>query len=193
MISFDLSAFEAAARQMDVAPDQVAFAISRTLNMAAVATENRLATETWPSHVTVRNRGFLKAALKPEFSTKRNLRVALVDRLGRGHLKLHAKGGTKLARGQFAIPSRNVTRTARGVRQNQKPANLPRKVVKGGLIFQARGKGKNQRLALMYKMQGATQQPADVPFYRDWQRFMRQEVQRAFPRAVAEAMRTRRR
>lgn len=184
--------FERAAQSMLAAADQVPFAISRTLNKAVLSTENRLANETWPSRVTVRNKGFLKAALAPEFSDKRTLRVALVDRLGRASLGLHAKGGVKRAKGNFAIPTSRVRRGPKGVVASQRPGSLKRKVVRGGLIFQATGKGRNQRLQLMFKLQPTTRIKADVPFHRDFARFMREEVRREFPKAVAQAMRTRR-
>ena len=192
MVTFDLSAFEAHAARIDGAIDQIPFAISRALNKAVLNTENRLASETWPSHVTVRNRGFLKAALEPVFSTKQNLRVELFDKPKRASLGLHAKGGVKKAKGNFAIPTARVRRGARGVVATQQPANLKRKVVKNGLIFQAVGKGKNQRLQLMFKLQPTTRVKADVPFHRDFARFMQAEVVREFPKAMAQAMRTRR-
>lgn len=193
MITLDLSAFENMARAMDGAADQMGFAISRAINKAVVTAENRLANETWPSHIQARNRSFLKAALKPKFSTKKDLRVELNDTLGRAHLGLHARGGTKQAKGQFAIPTRAVTRTAKGVRQNQKPRNLKDKVVKGGLIFAPQGRGKKRRLTLMFKLQAQTRQPKDVPFYSDFARFMREEAKREFPKAMLQAMQTRRR
>ncbi|GJE45937.1 hypothetical protein [Methylobacterium soli] len=192
MISFDLSALEQAARNVGAASDQIPYAISRTLNRAVLNAENRLAGETWPSHVTVRNRGFLKAALAPEFSKKDNLRVALVDKLGRASLNLHDKGGTKTARGRFAIPTSRVRRGSKGVVASQRPGELKRKVVKGGLIFQAVGKGKNQRLQLMFKLQSSSRVKADVPLRKDFARFMREEMWRELPKAVAQAMATRR-
>ncbi|AWN43153.1 hypothetical protein [Methylobacterium durans] len=170
------------------------FAISRTLNQAVLRTRDRLADETWPSHVKVRNRAFIKAALRqPEFSKKTDLRVALVDRIGRATLNLHDKGGVKRAQsGRFAIPTSRVRRGSKGVVASQRPGNLKRKVVKDGLIFQAVGKGKTQRLQLMFKLQAATRVKADVPFRRDFARFMQEEMRRELPKAVAQAMRTRR-
>lgn len=193
MLAFDFSAFDDAVAGIDGVADQLPFAISRSLNAAVRTTENRLADETWPKHVTVRNRGFLKAALKPELSNKRDLRVALVDTLGRASLKKHAVGGVKEARGNFAIPTSRVRRGAKGVVDSQRPANLKRKVVIGGLIFQATGRGKNQRLNLMFKLQRSTTIKPDVPFYADFRRFMREEVEREFPKALIGAMRTARR
>jgi hypothetical protein len=194
VVTFDLREFERAARSIAGAKDQVRFAVSRSLNMSLVATENRLAAETWPSAVKVRNKGFLKAALKPEFSTKANLTGKLYDSLGRAHLKLHAKGGTKTAKSQFAIPTRAVRRTSHGVAKSQLPRAIPHKdkVVKGGLIFQAKGKGKRRKLQLLYRLARVTHQPADVPFYRSFDQFMREEMRRQFSEQMRRAMATRR-
>lgn len=192
MFNLDMAAFEKMASNVGGMQDQIPFALSRALNKAVLNTENRLATETWPQHVTVRNRSFLKAALAPEFSDKRKLRVALVDKLGRAALALHAHGGTKQARGSFAIPTKRVSRGSKGVVQSQRPASLKNKVVKGGLIFQAVGRGKNKKLALMFTLKPTTKVKADVPFHQEFARFMSEEAKREFPRAVVQAMRTRR-
>ncbi|MGU3286475.1 hypothetical protein [Methylobacterium mesophilicum] len=192
MFEIDMAPFEKMAASVGAMQDQVPFAISRSLNKAVLTAENRLANETWPQHVTVRNRGFLKAALSPEFSDKRNLRVALVDKLGRAALQLHAKGGTKQAKSNFAIPTARVRRSSKGVVQSQKPGALKNKVVKGGLIFQAVGRGKNKKLQLMFTLKPTTRVKADVPFYADFTRFMSEEAKREFPKSIAQAMRTRR-
>jgi hypothetical protein len=194
VIQFDLSGLERAARDVGASADQIPFAISRTLNQAVLKTRDRLADETWPSHVKVRNKAFIKAALRqPEFSRKTNLRVALVDRIGRATLNLHDKGGVKTAQtGRFAIPTSRVRRGSKGVVPSQRPGELKRKVVKGGLIFQAVGKGKDQRLQLMFTLKPSSRVKADVPFRRDFDRFMREEMRRELPKAVAQAMRTRR-
>ena len=193
MLTFDMRAFEQAAQNMRAARDQVPFAISVALNKAAQVTESRLASETWARHVEVRNRGFIRAALEIERSDKRNLRVAIYDRLGRANFKLHDTGGTARSKGgRFAIPTARARKGSKGVIASQRPANLKRKVVKGGLIFQAVGKGKASRLQLMFKLQPTNQVKADVPFRRDFQRFMVEEVRREFPKAMMKAMRTRR-
>lgn len=192
MLSFDVRDFERIASSMRGAQDQMAFAISVSLNKAAQNTENRLASETWASHVQVRNRGFLRAALDIERSDKRNLRVTVFDKLGRANLSLHETGGTARSKtGRFAIPTSRVRKGAKGVVQSQRPANLSRKVVKDGLIFQKVGRGKSERLQLMFKLQPTNQVKADVPFHRDFNRFMREEARREFPKAMAKAMRTR--
>lgn len=193
MLNFDFSAFDRVASRMGSAADQIPFAISVALNKAAQTTENRLADETWAKHVQVRNRGFLRAALRIERSNKRNLRVAIFDHLQRANLTLHDKGGIARAKqGRFAIPTKRVRKGSKGVVQSQRPGQLARKVVKNGLIFQATGKGKNARLQLMYTLQATNKVKADVPFRADFKRFMEDEISREFPKALAQAMASRR-
>jgi hypothetical protein len=174
--------------------DQVPFALSLALNDAAKDTRSKLIGETWPRSVVVRNRSFMRAALRTVFASKTNLRVGIFDSLGRGSLALHDKGGVKRARGQLAIPSKRVQarRGGKGVPANLRPRNLARKVVKNGLIFQAQGRGKNSKLVLMYALRAQAKLRADVPFSADFRRFMLQEVERKFPIAMMKAMSTRR-
>ena len=192
MLLLDMSEFERKAREIGGASDQMAFALSQSLNAAAFAARQRIIAETWPSAIEVRNKSFLRAALRVEPASKATMRVAVVDTLKRASLKAHADGGTKTGRGMLAIPSKSVRRTAKGVVASQRPRNLKRAVVKKGLIFQVEGKGKTARLRLMYRLTRQAKIKADVPFYRDWRRFMLDEVRRTFPVAMAKAMASRR-
>lgn len=192
MLTLDLREFERAADRMNAARDQVEFALSVAMNDAAKVTRQHLITQTWPRNVEVRNRNFIRAALNIDWATKRSLKVGIFDRLGRAHLKLHATGGAKQARGRLAIPTKRVVRTGKGVRTSQRPGNLARAVVKGNRIFQAQGKGKNSKLHLMYVLAPSARIPKDVPFTEDFARVFADEARRAFPSAMAKAMRTRR-
>ena len=195
MLTLDLREFERAADRMGGAADQVAFALSGALNDAVKVARKTLVEQTWPNNVTVRNRNFIRNALLTEFSSKRSLRVAITNTGtagNRAHLKLHMTGGTKPARGRLAIPSKRVVRTAKGVRQSQRPANLKRAVVKGNRIFQAEGKGKNSKLRLMFTLAPRARIKKEVPFDEEFIRVMSSEVRRTFPAAMARAMKTRR-
>ena len=191
MLTFDLSEFERASRRIGGAIDQVPYALSLALNEAARRTRLALI-DLWPRYVEARKQNFIRVALQTEFATKRDLRVAIFDKLGRAHLGLHAHGGIKQARGRLAIPTKAVRRGASGVVQSQRPANLKRAVVKGNLIFQAQGRGKSTKLRLMYKLQPTARIKADVPFAQEFRRVMALEARRAFPAAMARALRTRR-
>lgn len=192
MLTFDLSAFERQAARIGGMADQIPFAISRALNDAAYSTETRLATDTWAKHTANRDKNFLKAMLNVEKASKGKLRVALYDERKRGHLAEHANGGVVRGRGNLSIPTARVARGPRGIQPSQKPRDLKRSVRKGDLIFQATGKGKDQRLQLMFKLQPSYRIKRDVPLVEDFRRFMGEEVQKAFPKAMAQAMRTRR-
>lgn len=196
MLTFDLSAFERRARELGGQIDQLPFALANTLNAAVFKARETLVAETWPKSVTVRNRGFIRQALRVEPATKANL-SATISNTGpagnRGHLKLHAQGGVKAARGNLAIPTKRIVRTSKGVRESQKPRNLRRAVVKGGLIFQAVGSGKNKRLQLMYRLTRQARIKPDVPFYRDFRRVVSEQMRATFPAAMAKAMASRRR
>lgn len=184
---------EQLAKELDGVMDQMPFALSVALNDAVRETRTVLTQDTWPRHVHVRNTGFISRALRTVFAKKEYLRVEIYDDLGRAHLELHAKGGTKQAKSRFAIPTRGVVRGPSGVRISQLPANLKRKVVKNGMIFQATGRGKNSKLRLMYKLRETTDQPKDVPFYEDFDFVMRQGLRTSLPAAMARAMKSRRR
>jgi hypothetical protein len=64
MLKLDLSDFTRAAVAFGrLQRDQMAFAISRAMNDAVKATRNHIITDTWPTHVHVRNPGFVRWAL----------------------------------------------------------------------------------------------------------------------------------
>jgi hypothetical protein len=129
---FDADGLIKAAEQWGAAADQMPFALSRALNDAVKDARKHLVDKTWPDHVTVRNSQFIGWALHIEFSDKYNLEAKIYDQSkGNVHLKLHDEGGVKTAQGRFAIPTKAVTLTPRGERNDQKPANLHNKVVIG--------------------------------------------------------------
>ena len=194
MLTFDVRDFVRVSDAVKAARDQLPFAISLALNKAAAATETRLARETWGTHTANRNEGFFKAAMSIDMATKARLSVALYDSLGRAKIALHAHGGTAVATGRFAVPTKAVRKTSPGVAASQRPGAIDpkRKVVKDGLIFRASGRGAHQKLTLLYKLTPIVRIKADVPLERDFDRFFREEMRREFPLAVRRAMRTRR-
>jgi hypothetical protein len=194
-IEIDCRAFERRAKELHAAIDQVPYALALAMNQAARNTRQILVRETWPSHVTQRNTSFIGRALQTNFANKRNLRIEIYDSLGRAHLKLHDVGGDKSAKGKFAIPvTGSIARTARGVSKSKRPhaliVNTPKRALritdKG--IFVAKG----GRLHLMYAFKASTEQPADVPFDKDFREAMTIELRTSFPAALARAMGSRR-
>jgi hypothetical protein len=191
-IIFDMSAFEKEAKALGGALEQVPFALSKALNRAALETRSALITDTWPSHVHVRNPGFLGAALRTNFSSKNNLQVEIYDRLGRASLVLHNEGGTKTPRGSnFAIPI-GVQRGARGVPKGQRPQAIIAKTPKRALRITNKGIfiGADGVLHLVYAFSPSTNQPADVPFDKDFARYLSKAVESSFPEALLYAMLT---
>jgi hypothetical protein len=193
-LQIDAAEFERKVADMGAAMDQLPFALSRALNDAVTEARHTLVDQTWPQHVTVRNSSFIGYALRTEFSTKYDLRVAIYDQSkGNVHLQLHNVGGTKQAKGRFTIPTAAVKLGVHGARANQRPANLANKVVIGNAIYQRQGRGKkNKKLVKMYTLASSVNQPADVPFQQDFETAMRASVTAHFPERMMQAMQTRR-
>lgn len=196
LVDFDLSALDAYAQRMGASADQVPFALSRALNDAVEAAREHLIKETWPSSgLTIRNQSFIARAFSRQGlvrSTKNNLQAEIRDTLHRGNLQLHAKGGTKIGRGNLAIPI-NATRTTSGaVRADQRPTRLRRSFRKDNKIFAVVGRGKGRSIKLMYVLQPSAQIAKSVPFYEDFARITGDVLRQQIPIRVIEAMATRR-
>lgn len=192
-LKLDLRDFTRAADRLAARIDQVPYALARAMNDAARETRKRLISETWPQHVTQRNTGFIRAALSTEWATKYNLTVSIYDKLGRGNLALHADGGTRTAHGgRLAIPQDMIRRTSRGVSKAQTPRAIIARTPKRALRVTPTGIfiGEHGRLRLAYKLQPSNRMPKDVLFREDFKRFFRQEIDKAFPLQLAEAMRS---
>ncbi|CAM5771956.1 hypothetical protein LMIY3S_03682 [Labrys miyagiensis] len=192
-LKFDLSAFEKMAESMDVAQRQLPFALSRALNQSAFATRDRLINETWPSHVTERNKSFIRWALGIEPATKSELTVRITDKRaqGRGNIALHADSGTKtVERGNVAVPVAGQRLGPRGIVPSQRPRNVKRSFKKGDAIYAITGKGKNKRLKLLYVLKSSVKIPKDVPMREDFRRSMIAEMQVRAPAAMLDAMKT---
>jgi hypothetical protein len=193
-VKFDFSDFERKAKELSAAADQIPFALAKALNEAVENAQTILILKTWPSAVRVRNAGFMRAALRRRFASKHNLTAEVYDVLHRGHLKEHAVGGTKTARGaNIAIPMDDIPRTARGVSKSNRPAaliaNTPRRalrVTRRGIFI-----GQGGRLKLKYALKRTVPIPADVPFESDFATAVRDGIRVAFPVWIKRAMKTR--
>jgi hypothetical protein len=195
-VEFDLSQLHRMGISLGAAADQMPYVMARTLNDAAESTRTFLIGTTWSSHVTVRNRSFISAALttKGARATKTDLVVEIYDKLQRANLQLHAKGGTRRPHGgaHMAVPIQaNVKRTARGVRADQRPNVLARSFRIGDRIFQRQGTRKTV-VKLMYSLRSTTPIPKDVPFYEDFAKQMQIGLRQNLARNVVLAMATRR-
>lgn len=198
MIVLDLSAFEAAAGRTAQARKQVPFAVAGALNDSAFAARSEFINTTWPSAVQVRNRGFMRAALKVETANKQKLEAAVTNQGpagNRGFIALHAKGGVKRAKHKFAIPGPDMQgrRTSRGIPARLRPKDLPRSFRIGQGIFQRTGKGKRSGIRLMYVLSPSSTIRPTVPFARDFDRVVRQTMRVSYPKRLAMALATRKR
>lgn len=193
-VSFDLADFERLTAKLDGAADQMPFALANAMTSAAFRTRTGLTDDVWPKAVNARNKRFLGVALNIEKATKRNLRIGIIDGLGRAHLALHAKGGTKEAKGRLAIPATGaVRRSSKGVIKSKTPRaiidNTPKRalrVLPSGIFV-----GKGGRLHLVYSFRKSAHINSDVPFYDAFDRSMRAEMRKQFPLALRNAMKTR--
>ncbi|PRH86920.1 hypothetical protein C5L14_16675 [Labrys okinawensis] len=191
ILKFDFSSFHRMADRLGVAAKQLPYALSRALNESAFASRSAIIQE-WPSHVKAKNPAFIGWALGVEKSNKHNLRVAITDARsqGRGHLFLHATGGTKSSRGRLAIPSLNVRRGRTGVVSGQRPKNLRRSFRRGDVVYAVTGRGKRKKLKLMYTLKTGAQIKKDMPFFEIFRETMTREMQQRAPKAMLEAMKT---
>jgi hypothetical protein len=81
------------------------------------------------------------------------------------------------------------------VPRNQLPRALPNSFKKGDVIFQRvqtskRKGGKHSLKLMLYVLKPSVRVKADVPFTRDFERVMKEELKRVFPRRMEEAIRT---
>ena len=181
------------AQRMDGELKQLPFALSLAMNRAATQTRAALIDTTWPRGVTVRNKTFLRAALRMEFASKHNLSVVIYDSLGRASLPLHDKGGVKIGKGKLAIPLSAVRRTSRGaVAQADKPRNLGTSFVRDGVMYRVRGKGKRKRVEPMFALRRQARLRKRVNFTQDFSAYMAEALRSEFPQALARAISTRR-
>ncbi|MCX5496449.1 hypothetical protein OSH11_17210 [Kaistia dalseonensis] len=176
------------------AVDQLPFALANALTAAAFTTRAFLVDDVWPRHVEQRNKRFISASLRIDKATKRNLSVSIFDNLGRGHLALHAKGGTKQAKKRLAIPATGaVRRSGKGVRKSETPYAIRAMTPARALRVLPHGifVGKGGRLHLVYSFKQSAHQPEDVPFFESFQRVMRAELKAGFSASLKNAMATR--
>lgn len=196
-VGIDLEDMYRVIRNLGATVDQVPYSMALAMNEATEKTYNLLTKQTWPNKVTVRNPTFIRASLttRGARASKHSLMTEIYDKLDRGHLMMHARGGVrtpKKGRAHMAIPVGNVIKKgARGVPKNLRPANLANDYRKGDFIFARRGRTGKPRL--MYVLKTATPIPKRVPFFEDYQRSMAVELRKALPSAIAKAMATRRR
>ncbi len=215
LVRFDVSAFERAAKRLDASPKQMAFAVSKSLNAAAHDTRRTLIAQTWPQHMTQRNKGFIAFALGVENSTRSNLTVKITDARanGRGNLKLHADGGTKRTEHhRVAVPIAGQRLGPTGLAKSQRPAAIAGAFERNGAIFKPYGKkypvyvykrgkkkgqvskaggswgGAGRGIKRMFVLKPSVTIKPDVPFRRDFRVSMEAHMRVAATAAMSNVM-----
>jgi hypothetical protein len=197
MIEIDLSDYEREAERLGGYIDQVPFAMANALNVASFRTRELFVADTWPLHIHARNRSFLTASLRVETARKSSLTTRIFDQLDRGHLLMHADGGTRrpFGIGRLAIPPKGaVERGPHGVRKDQTPRAIINSTPKRALRITASGifVAQGGRLHLKYSFKSNANIRPEVPFREDYERYMVQTVREVFPAQLEKAMATRR-
>jgi hypothetical protein len=196
IVTFQTQEFLDLAQRFNAAADQLPYIVAGLLNNAAFEAKRVLSEATWPQHVVQRRSGFPAVAFRVEKASKQKLTVAVTDVLGVAHLSLHAKGGTKHARGRnIAIPLRSwVRRGPGGVPQRDRPRALIDRTPKRALRITPRGifVGEGGRLNLRYSFRNTVPIKGTVPFLDDFKTVMSNSIRTNFQGKVAQAMGTRR-
>lgn len=178
---------------------ELPFATSKALNVAAFATRKQIVDKTYPDAFDVNNKRFASAMFRVEPSNKRNLTARVFDRLGRDYMVNQAEGGIKRPRGNnIAIPSRAINRTKSGkVPKAKQPRNLLngkgyRTKLRGGqdVIAQQTGRGAAKRQQVMYILEQRAFIPKRFRFYEDGQRTAQRSFSKAFGPLFRAAQRT---
>jgi hypothetical protein len=196
VVKFDFGDWERKAAELSAAADQIPFALSRALNQAVDDARIVLIGSTWPGHIKQRNSTFMRAALRRRFATKSNLSAEIYDSLHRGHLKEHAIGGTKTAKGgHLTIPNEaEIPIGSHGIRKSDRASALIARTPKRALRITPRGiyVGKGGKLVLKYALRRSVPIPRDVPFQSDFETAVRESMRANFPFWIKKAMATRR-
>ena len=194
-VDFNIKDFIEASDRISGAASELPYVIANLLNDGAFKTRQALVSETWPAHVQVRNTNFISAALHVDKANKNNLEVAIFDRLGHGHLKAHAEGGTKRVSGpRIAIPDpANVRSGAHGVWKSQSPHSIIARTPKRALRITKAGifVGRGGTLHRMYAFRPSVSIQASVPFYDDFKYIMGEAIRTGFKDAMDFALRKR--
>jgi hypothetical protein len=113
---------------------------------------------------------------------------------GRAALGLHDSGDVESAKAPQVVPSQYIRRNGRGVPRNQLPLALPRSFKKNKVVFQRysvpKKKGGRPWLKFVCVSKPSVRLKPDVPFKRDFERIMPDELECSFSRRMEEAIGT---
>ena len=185
-------------RMTDIQKKQLPFAYSLTLNDSMKAVKKYTVARTFPRAFDVRSPKFFQASMFGKgsvvWASKKNLKVTATDRLDRGNLEEHARGGAKRVRWRVAIPTRytKARRTMRGVPKRLHPRSVvesPKGYLEGDTIYQTYG-AKGSKRRLLYVLKTGVRLRKRFPFYEDAERITRQVAPKLFKRNFARALKS---
>lgn len=169
------------------ARNQFKFATSRAINETLFRLREK-EISLYQQSFQVRNRRFIKSALRVKKSSKRNLVGHLFDRLGKDWLERQAKGGRKTARGKYLTIPIHAKKRAKGARD---PRSFPNTFVgksRDGTpgIFQRQ----KRRLRMLFALKPSVRVDKGYPFYRLARRHTAKTFDKNFADSWRYALRT---
>ena len=175
------------------------FAMSKTLNETAKDIRKQVVERTYPNAFDVKNRTFVKAMMRIEFSNKRKLSAAVFDRFKKNYMANQAEGGIKQKSGRYiAIPASDRPKvsgkaTYHRVHPRQvlsRPKAFVQKANNSTMILERRTK-KRYPLKKLYVLHTSSPRiPKRFPFYEDAEAVSRRNFDKNFAKFFAEAKRT---
>ena len=194
-LELDTSEYEAFAKNIAGASEQMPFVLMNILNEAVFKARTTWIDFTWPRNVMIRNQAFMSAALRVDKATKTHLSARLFDSLGRDFLQRLAVGGIDRPRQHrtLAIPLKSwVQRTARGVPRSQSPSAIISNTPDRALRITDKGLfvGLGGRLNLRYSWKDQATQPKLVEFYEDFSYVVNETLRTSFGEQFMRAMKT---
>ena len=178
---------------------QMPFATKQAINSTAFSVRRNTVDRVAPSAFDQRNKRFVNASLRVDLATKQVLKASVFDKLQRGNLEEHARGGTKTPRGRHvAVPSRELKkkRSGRGVPKSLRPRTALQKkntfvtTIKGQKVIARRKTKKNRPIEVLYILEPIVRIPKRFPFYKQADLVVRSEIGPAFSKEFEKAMRT---
>ena len=181
---------------------QLPFATAGALTSTAFDVRKHAVEKTFPRDFNLKNKRFAAATLRVEKASKRKLRAAVYDRLGREYLETQARGGIKkpIDGRNIAIPTQHIKRTKSGKVSAakrpraivDKPNTFIRRGSRGGQILQ-KGRRKGAPLKTLYQLVPAATIPKRLSFYEDAAKVVQRRLVPNFRQSFDRAMRTARR
>lgn len=169
---------------------QLAFAVSKAIN-DTLFDVRRSSVDLYNASFEVRNRRFIRSALRVKKASKRNLVGHLRDRFEKDWLERQAQGGTKTPRGSKLLVPVAAKRYAKGTKDPRSYAkSFIGKTRDGRLgLFQRYGRG-GKRMRMLFALKDSVRVPKRFPFYANAKKTTRRLFDDHFAKAWRYALQT---